>query len=316
MPLDPDREPTESQWTKLTTVPEKRTAFSVDLYFREGWADAAAVFGNAVTDRLASLAIMNFKPDGVVGRRMRAGLEFVLAHGFVPLAARRMPLTRHSARELWRHNWNFYTTDRLAMSTLLYTGADALLLLLRGPAGDPVPASVRLSGLKGSADPAKRRPGQLRTVLDPPNSIINFVHVADEPADLVRELAIFCDRADRRALLAGAADGAADGADATAAALAEIDVLEAAYAEHDFDPTRSIDRLRESGALAAAGAERLHQAVRRGERLPWEELAGLVSPADPRADVWDFISVCTVVLHQEREAPDLLRDSTVAEWGG
>src|ERR1700722_16148590 len=119
--------PTPEQWANLTTVPEKAAAFTDDLYFREGWADVTDLFGEKALDILRHAALLNFKPDGVVGHRLPEALEFVTAQGFTPAASRRVWFTRHSARELWRHNWNFYTTDRLAMSTLLYTGAEMLM---------------------------------------------------------------------------------------------------------------------------------------------------------------------------------------------
>jgi nucleoside diphosphate kinase len=304
--------PTPGQWASLTTVPEKAAAFANDLYFREGWADLTDIFGEKTLDVLRQTALLNFKPDGVVGHRLRPALDFVTARGFTPTDGRRLWFTRHSARELWRYNWNFYTNDRLAMSTLLYTSAEMLMVLLRGTAGDGVPASVRLSGLKGSADPQKRHPGQLRTALAPPNSIINFVHVADEPADIVREIAIFLDRAQRRELFAAMTH--ADPQQAAAALDRDITGLEVEYPAHDFDPARSVERLLHSGTLSADGARRLHDVMAADGRLSWEDLITLVSPSSLQASVWDFISVCTAVLVQERSAPDLLRDSTVAEW--
>src|SRR5205085_200920 len=111
-------------WESLTLMPEKRDAYSGDLYLRECWADMSEIFGANLPNVLGSIALLNLKPDAVVGRRMRNILNFLVDHQFRPLAAVPIQFTRHSMRELWRYDWNVYPVERLAFSTIWYTATE------------------------------------------------------------------------------------------------------------------------------------------------------------------------------------------------
>jgi hypothetical protein len=264
-----------------------------DIHLRESSADVTAVTGAPdAAAALAPYALLTFKPEAVPGRRMRTALDFLGAHGFAIAAVAPARYSRCSMRALWRDNWDLYSIDRLALATVMYTAGDALLLLLRDERPqEGVPAAVRLSALRGSAAAAERRPGALRALLDPPNDVLNFVHVADTPADVVRELAVFLDRAERRALL-GDLFAVHDGAAPRARAHAAVERLEAACPPHDLDTARSLERALVALPSAADGAERLQAAcAERGPKLGWEELCALVDPADARIRVWDFIAI-------------------------
>jgi hypothetical protein len=53
---------------------------------------------------------------------------------------------------------------------------------------DGLPASVRLTAAKGVADPSGARHGDLRARFGRVNELFNFMHTADDPADLIRQL--------------------------------------------------------------------------------------------------------------------------------
>lgn len=303
-PGRPDRVdgmPTEEEGRQLSVVPEKREVFGYDLYFREGWADLLAVFGDDAADVLGGLAMLVVKPDAVVGRRLGLIMEYLADNGFVPVATTRFGYTRHSMREVWRYDWHIYTVDRLQLCTFWYLTNDVLLFLsrdVRPEAG--LPATVRLCELKGVGDPAQREPRHLRTKLDPPNRILNFVHVGDEPADIVRELAIFLDRPERLRFLEDLRKHLAD--DGTARAQAEIAAIEADCPAHDLDIEATLERL--APVAGDAAIARLREVVEGGDRIAWDELAGLV-PFD-RVDRWDVIVTASFVLHNERPVPHAL----------
>jgi nucleoside diphosphate kinase len=291
--------PDTSEWARLTVVPQKQKIYARDLYFRECWADMANIFGADVPATLAPIAMMNVKPDAVVGRRMTAVLDFVLDHGYRVIAARTVGLTRASMREVWRYDWDVYPVDRLAFSTIWYTSADVLLLILEDRSASAVPATARLSDSKGNALPEKRAPEHMRTLLRPPNRILNFVHVAEEPADIVRELGIWFDRPERRALLAEiAAHRGADRRDVARAAIAE---LEARYPTHDLDFAASLARLERASPALASAVHRLRDRIRDVRQLSWSELTSMIDPADPNVNRWDFITVASNVIPYERE---------------
>lgn len=309
-----DPVPSAEEWGRLSLEPRKRSAYATDIYFRECWADLVDVLGESGTQGLGALALLSFKPDGLIGRRMTPALEFLLRRGFVPVSVAAVRLTRHSMRALWHYNWDVYPADRLALATLMHSAADTLVLLLHDSEFDgAIPGSVRLASLKGPAAPEKRIEGQLREALRPPNAVVNFVHVADEPADLVRELGIFLGRAERRHHLAEI--GERPSGDATPEVREAIAALESRYPAHDFDFERTVARLElEQGLCEAVGA-RLRDAASGGPKIAWEDLRELIGSPGEDASVWDFICIASSVLVEERPgSPELLPSAAIGDW--
>jgi hypothetical protein len=311
---DFDPTPARADWERLTLAPAKAAAFATDIYFRETWVDLVEVLDDRPARALEPLALLSFKPDGVVGRRMTPALDFLLACGFVPVGLARVRLNRHSMRALWRYNWDVYPADRLALATLMHSSADGLVLLLRDARRERgIPGAVRLSALKGPAAPERRVEGQLREALRPPNAVVNFVHVADEPADLVRELGIFLARAERRRELARLRVRLDD--DATAEVAHAIADLEREYPAHDFDFERTVARLEQARPGSVRVGDRLRHAAAGGPKLGWDELCDLLGMPDEDVDVWDFVCVASSILVEERPgAPELLPSAGIEEW--
>ena len=309
-----DGMPTDAEWEHLTVVDEKRRIYGQDLYFRESWADLKDILGPDAAYKLRGVAMLSVKPDAVVGRRLGPVLRYMIEHGFVPVATTTFGFTRHSMREVWRYDWHIYTVDRLEFCTFWYITGDVVLFLLKDGTPDPgVPGTVRLSELKGVGDPAKRTPDQMRSVLRPPNRILNFVHVGDEPADVVRELAIFLDRPERRAFYERLADSLDQ--DRTAEAEAVIERMESEHPEHDLDIEAALLRLSAAPAVSAETIEALRQIIAEGRKIHWDELCSLVDPGGEGIDRWDFIVLATTVLYNEREVPAALLPSVeVAKW--
>ena len=310
---DVDPEPTDAQWERLSVVPERRSMFAYDMYFRECWADAAATWGERVMAVASSVAVLMLKPDAVVGRRAGPVLDFVAGHGLRPVACRTTRLTRHSMRELYRYDWHIYPVDRLAFSTFWYTTDDVVAFVLEDVAPERgLPASVRLSGLKGST-PEARQPWHLRSVLAPPNRILNFVHVTDEPADLFREIGILLDRDDRRALLTEVA--ASLGSDRGADVRRDVAALEARVPAHDLDLERSLRRLAAVPAVGPGPVDEVAAGLAAGRSFAWDELRALLHPDAPGVDRWDFICVASHAIEAERDVPaEMLPPVNRAAW--
>ncbi|WDZ85841.1 hypothetical protein [Micromonospora cathayae] len=314
MPADTDFMPSDDEWTALTASDRKRRAYTEDLYFRACWADAVAVLGADATRVLGEVAMFAFKSDGVAGRRMRPTMTFLAQQGFSVLGAAPFRHNRHSMRAIWQYDWHPYSNDRLALTSVMHGATESLLLMLRDLRYDGVvPGTMRLSELKGAATDKVWTQDQLRGVLKPPNRVINFVHIADEPADTVRELAIFFDRETRRRLLEQVRDNFDE--DRPALAEVEIDRIEKLYPGTDFDLTRALDRLRASGALTGDAAERLRATAEAPGKLSWTELCHLIDHRDPRVDIWDFVRVATEVLPMERPGhTGLMPAPTSGDW--
>jgi histidinol-phosphate/aromatic aminotransferase/cobyric acid decarboxylase-like protein len=295
-----DELPTSNEWERLAATAERREIMAKDLYFRESWAEAAEVFGERTAAVFTSIAMLSLKPDAVVGRRMRPIVEYLVGNGFRPVAVGRTRLNRHSMRELWRYDWDIFPVDRLAFSSWWYTVADILVLLLEDTRPEPgLSATVRLAAMKGGPVAAKRKPTDLRSALRPPNRILNFVHVADEAGDVVRELGIFFDRDERLPLLHRIASGT--GTDQREAVLEAIRRLEAENPEHDLDVGNALARVGQATAATPAAIDRIRHAVAQGETLPWDYFCSLLDPRGPYTDRWDFVCIASHVVRCERE---------------
>lgn len=269
----------------LTCRPEKQRWYGADTYYQESHGQLAALTDD-VTGFAHRHAALLLKPDAVVARRLEAAIRWLTERGFRIVGAAITRLTRTMIRSLWYFQWNLATPYRRRLAALFLEDADALVLLVRPTHPLDVPASVDLTRLKGPTDPQARRPGQLRHLLGRYSYLLNLVHTADEPADVLRELAVHFDDAARERLFRSAlADD-----DRTADALQLADQLYAAT-----EP-------RELGFASAA--ERLRDAVRRhpgidpaaGPRVLLERAWELGIALDP----WDTVIVGSTVLPMRR----------------
>lgn len=308
-----DETPDDVTWRELTLEPAKQAACTVDLYFREAWEDLVETGPEDPAAVLRRHALLIFKPDGVVSGRVGPTLDFAAEHGFELRAALPLHMNRHSMRELWRYDWDVYPVDRLQLANYMYRTTGTVAVVLAHPDSAVVPATVRLSDLKGSSNPASRGPQHLRSVLRAPNSVLNFVHVADEPADIVREVGIFFERAQRRdlwRLLRGE-----PGPEERAQARAVVDAVVAAAPSHDLDPAASLDRLVAAGLLTDVSEERIRDVMGTARSLRWDAFCQVVDPDDPAVSTWDLIAVATEVLGLERPgARALLPTADGAVW--
>lgn len=302
--------PSESQWQDLTRTPGKRAAYEKDLYFREAWAEWITVCEGEPTRALTATAILCAKPDAVVGRRLAPMLAYVRTHGFAPFGVAGFSFTRHSMREVWRYDWDVYPADRLSYSTVWYTGASTLAFFLRDGQQSALPASVRLSGLKGNAVATKRTGTELRSALRPPNSVLNFVHVPDEPADIVRELGILFEQGERLALMRMIASRRE--VDAGADAAAAIASLEQRFAEHDLDAAAALQRMGRAGILDDSAVRYLSQCMAEGKKLSWHEICSFADPGRAGVDRWDLIAIASELIPLER--PGIVAAFPEMDW--
>ncbi|MGV9565184.1 nucleoside-diphosphate kinase [Streptomyces sp. NPDC003480] len=266
---------------RLTCHPAKRRLYGADTYYQEAH-EQLAVLTDDVTGFAHRHATLLLKPDAVVARRLEAAVDWLTGRGFRIVGAAVTRLTRTMIRSLWYFQWNLATPYRRRLAALFLEDADALVLLVR-PARDPgIPASVELTGLKGPTDPDARRPGQLRHLLGRHSYLLNLVHTADEPADVLRELAVHFDATARGRLFRSAlADE-----DRTADALELAGRLYAATKPRDLDFEPARQRLRDAvhrhtGTDPAATPRTLLETA-------WEEGIDL--------DPWDTVIVGSKVL--------------------
>ncbi|MET8609793.1 hypothetical protein [Streptomyces misionensis] len=180
-------------WTRLTEVTGKDEVFARDLVAREGWAALAGQLGDEEAYTVArSAALMWVRPDAFAAGTARRVLAATAEAGFRPLAVMPVRVDRCAVRILWAYMCRWATAERLMLLDALVALGPGLLVLWADGTGTP--ASVRMTAVKGRNDPRRRTEGTrtLREVAGAPNRALTMVHTADEPADVVRELAALC----------------------------------------------------------------------------------------------------------------------------
>ncbi len=272
---------------EVTRSPLKADLYALDSYFREGcWTFAGDL------PEMLGVALCMMKSEATVGRRLRSGLDVLRDSGFRPVDAFRFRHDRRTIREVWRYQFNIATRERVEAMDAVLPSTDTVCLVLWDEQWGPgrIPAAVRLNSLKGPADPELRRPEHLRRRLGVVNGLFNFLHISDEPVDVIREIAVLCDEPRRELML----ERIRCRFDARPEVLRIFDELERLHPEHDFDLELSWQRLTAvsgpAGDLArarAAGAEPGIRSVLDAVRevsldAPWR---------------WDLLTVITHLLH-------------------
>ena len=186
----------------LTADPGKRQQYTVDPLLREGWATLAGVLGAGAALRFASeTAIAWLRPDAAAAGAIGEVAGRIQVAGFVAVGAAVVRLGRADVRALWWWQLKRATAERLLLLDAVAALGPSLVVLYRHPDGDP---AQRLTRLKGGNDPVGRAPDSLRSVAGSPNRLLTMVHTSDDPADVVRELAVFLPWRERAALAASA----------------------------------------------------------------------------------------------------------------
>lgn len=279
-------------WYDLTRIPLKAQLYARETYFREGLADVRDVLGDDAGRLLRRAALLVMKPDGFATGKTAAVRRFLDDQGFRIAAVERTTFGRFVWRELWRYQLTSATLDRLAVNDLAMCG-DALVLLLRDDRDDDIPATVRLSGLKGPSEIAAQRGDSLRRVLAQPNRVLSFVHVADEPADVARELAIFLQPAARRRVIATLVGGTLSLEERDALAAAELPT-------QAFDAAAALRRANAAARAAGDAGAVVRAQLRRignGEQIEWRPFARALEDAGIELDRWDaaVLGAATIV---------------------
>jgi nucleoside diphosphate kinase len=244
-----------------------------DTYYLET-CDALAAAGIDRDAFARRHALLLLKPDAAITGAMRPAVSWLLDHGYRIVGAHPVQMTRLHVRALWYFNWHRATPERRRLADLLAELTPSVVLIVTHP-DDTEPVSVRLTADKGPADPGEREPGQLRHALGAGTYLLNLVHTADHPDDVLRELSIYFPEP----LLGEVVSACAADADASAEAASLVERIESGVDRRSGDLAAAQDALWDD--LAASGmAERpqsgdewldaLDAAERRGILLdPW-----------------------------------------------
>ena len=306
--------------TDLTALAEKGAVYESDRWFQAGLDAASAHLDWSSLRRVATITA---KAEAVATRQLDVTFEFLRRHGFAIAAAREVWFDASNVHQMWMYHWNVATPDRRALAQDLLSMGPALFLVVVDESSPcRIPGPARLSALKGSAYPSRRRPGQLRNLVGAQGRMLTFIHTADEPADVLREAALLFSDAELEELFGEVAGGG--GADDAAVALRER--LYACSPERSMDPAAAYAAMRQGledvaraqdekgqearAAIAILEADRDHP----GD-LPWRQLKGHVLAARPGLDLWDPILYATErVRHDQPGAQPDLQDGTAEDW--
>jgi nucleoside diphosphate kinase len=278
----------------FTRSGKKRDLYRREVYFREAWDDAVQCWGLNAGDILARAGMVLIKPDGVLAGVLPLTLDYLDRYGFSVTACFPVSLGRIYWRELWRYQINGATLDRLAVNDKIMTAGSSLMLAIRSDTDADLPATSRLSRLKGASIALGGDPGSLRELLGQTSSMLSLIHTSDEPADLIRELGILLDSARRRAFLASLV---IDRTLSVTSLLADVDAAPSADIRR-FDVEESLSRIwhallshpkANSAALRQIAAS--VKSMQEGEATSWRHLADAIEQAELGVDMWDVIVI-------------------------
>ncbi|MEU4062668.1 hypothetical protein AB0F25_09575 [Streptomyces wedmorensis] len=311
-----------TQYDVACTVPErlsrvalKRELYAGDPYYRDAWDDLRAMrgVGPDTLDVLHRATPLVLRPDALAARGGTALLAAARAAGFVPVAWETFAFDRHTTRELWRYQLNIATRERIDVMDMVMPKGKSLYVLLRDERPSAVPASTRLSTLKGPSRPEDREPHHLRYLAGPAQaSVLTYVHVSDEPADLVRELGIFFDRPQRRELIT-ALDGTADVTDEVLAALRDVEAG-ADAADLLFEPALARLSGRLGGRADTAELATLLRRIGSGDSRDWQAVLALADHLGIELPHWDRVAIAAELSARHLDADPVIPDVGRSSW--
>ena len=300
-------------WRAATTLPRKRTLYSRDSLFLEGYYDASLIWQEQMASLLARVALVLFKSETIAGQRLQVAHTLLTAQGFAAVAAEPVRFTGGLFHDLWRYQFQRATSDKIRLYTRWAAGTNGVVAAYIQTAPAPRrPASVSMKVFKGPAAVERRQPEQLRSLMASPNSILNFVHASDEPADVLRELAILvpAERRDRVWRAIATAD--------FEAGQAELLALADRFASgppHDLDVAAAGERLAAKCSANGAAGQRYFDAVTTREKLlVLRELELALGARCAEVDPIDVIVFASGFVRRDLPLPGELDDDCVPGW--
>ena len=177
-------------WNEITKVSEKRNVYEIDPEFRFG-LNVLSIGGQIKWDMICSLGIIVLKPECFYTKKCHRIIDIIIKNDFEILAFQFGNLSISTICSIWRYQLNTASQSRIRILFDILEKRPYLAVLLRKKYQLDVPCTVRVSQLKGSSYPDTRTLNTIRGELAPPNPFLNYVHGCDEPADLVREIAVW-----------------------------------------------------------------------------------------------------------------------------
>ncbi|MFS8184750.1 hypothetical protein ACMG4P_24775 [Pseudovibrio denitrificans] len=194
--------------SNLSKSKSKSQLYSGDPYFRDTWDDLKTLFDSdaSIVEQFQDVSLVILRPDAIVNQRLEKFICIVKDMGLVPFFATSFIYSRHMVREGWRYQLNIATPERIEVMDMILSHAPSILIMFHKTEKtklDPhLPLTLQLSEMKGPSDPLKRSPSDFRSLLgDAQVSVLTYLHISDEPADVIREMGIFLSKQERLSCL-------------------------------------------------------------------------------------------------------------------
>lgn len=175
---------------------------NIDSYFLESGHQLQ--FEHIVTENfncrqraaLDKIGLILLKPDAIVSGKGPSIVSFIRRQDISVVDA--IPICspkEFQFEELYKFNLTLRNSHNQIGSWWLnrkvYTMGPSLLLLVRDDGGTGTTIFGKIQSFKGSSDPHKAKPGQIRHEFKGTNMALNLVHTSDNLFSLVREYLIF-----------------------------------------------------------------------------------------------------------------------------
>ncbi len=184
--------PDKLHWA-LSRFSKKINIYRQDFYYEMSISCALEILQDNVLSCLSNIALLIIKPDAEAMGRVPLIIQLLSSSGYEIVYMRELHITHTQTTELWKYQWSAASVDRIIVNEKLMEMGHSFLLILKNrqyAASIKHPLSAFLTKQKGSADGELRSAQHFRSILKPLNIILNYIHTADEPADVVRELGI------------------------------------------------------------------------------------------------------------------------------
>lgn len=130
------------------------------------------------------------KPEAIMLGKVNDILSIIKTAGFEIVYISQKTLTEEQTNQMWKYSWTDASIERILINQKLFSVCFSIILVLRYKFDMKMSACEILTELKGGANPEKRKPHQIRSLIKPINLILNYIHSSDEIADFIREIGI------------------------------------------------------------------------------------------------------------------------------
>lgn len=161
---------------KLTFHPVKEK-----IYKEENLID----YNKVIPQSIYPFASLIIKPDFFTWSNINILSKILKDEGLKVVYQKEFTFNNDISSLIWKYQWNRASEDRISLTNLMLRQSSSLYLLLYKET--TTPTSVLLWMKKGSSEPFLNNNNHIRYHLGSINKMLNFIHAADEPIDVLRE---------------------------------------------------------------------------------------------------------------------------------